>query len=290
MEKHSDGRNEERFGDADAFWHDVLCTTQKAMPDSALRISMNELSNHDHSRFLTRTNRVTGRAGKLGTEAALEGVNMQVMRQAVLIQMTWTGAPTIYYGDEAGLGGFTDPDNRRAYPWGHEDHALILYHRVLTGLRRTSRALRRGSLMRLPDADGLLAYARFTRGKSAEDRNRKKGNADGKISSGRESFIVLININHIPIDYQADITCAGVPPRAELECLLRTDRSGFNADPALLPKDARRREDIDTVPDERLMPVYISDGILRIVLPPESGILLRWKPDQEFSEQDASTY
>lgn len=287
MEKHSDGRNEERFGDADAFWHDVLCTRQKAMPDAALRISMNELSNHDHSRFLTRTNRVTGRADKLGPEAALEGVNMQVLRQAVLIQMTWTGAPTIYYGDEAGLGGFTDPDNRRAYPWGHEDHALILYHKVLTGLRRTSPALRRGSLMRLPDSDGLLAFARFTRGKTADNRGKKKGYTDRKTASGQESFIVLININHIPIDYQADVTCAGVPPRAELECLLRTDRSGFYADPALLPGDARSQKDKDTVPDETLMPVYISDGILRIVLPPESGILLRWRPDQELSAPDA---
>ncbi len=35
--------------------------------------------------------------------------------------MTWPGAPTLYYGDEAGVCGFTDPDNRRTYPWGRED-------------------------------------------------------------------------------------------------------------------------------------------------------------------------
>ena len=52
------------------------------------------------------------------------------MREAVLIQMTWPGAPTIYYGDEAGLCGFTDPDNRRTYPWGREDQELIAYHKA----------------------------------------------------------------------------------------------------------------------------------------------------------------
>ncbi len=286
MEKHSDGRDEERFGDPGAFWHDVLCMNQKAMPDVALRIGMNELSNHDHSRFLTRTSRVVGRVEKLGPEAALEGVKMQVMRQAVMIQMTWTGAPTIYYGDEAGLGGFTDPDNRRTYPWGHEDKDLILYHKVLTGLRHTSRALRQGSLLRLPDADGLLAYARFTRGKTG-DKKAGKDKKDKKRAEHRrlvpktvsnpESFIVLININHIPIEYKADITCAGVPPRAEFECLVRTDRSGFAADRSLMPESAQTQE--ETGIGETLVPVYTSDGILRITLPPESGIVLRWKPE-----------
>ena len=267
MEKHSDRRNEERYGDPDSFWHDVLFTNQSAMPEAALRISMNELSNHDHSRFLTRTNRIVGRTEKAGPEAALEGVKMEVMRQAVLLQMTWTGAPTIYYGDEAGLGGFTDPDNRRTYPWGREDHSLILYHRILTGLRGTSRALRRGSVLRLPDADGLLVYARFTRGDvTVRPADRCP-----------ESFLVLININHDTIEYHADITCAGIPARAELECLLRTERTGYTAARELLPDDETCE---DSSAQEGLLPLYITDGILRISLPPESGILLRWKPRQ----------
>ena len=77
---------------------------------------MNELSNHDHSRFLTRTNHMVGRVDKLGYESASEYTNEAVMREAVIMQMTWVGAPTVYYGDEAGVCGFTDPDNRRTYP------------------------------------------------------------------------------------------------------------------------------------------------------------------------------
>ena len=77
---------------------------------------MNELSNHDHSRFLTRTNHMTGRVEHLGHEAAESYTNSAILREAVVMQMTWPGAPTIYYGDEAGVCGFTDPDNRRTYP------------------------------------------------------------------------------------------------------------------------------------------------------------------------------
>ena len=66
---------------------------------------MNELSNHDHSRFLTRTNGRIGRLTTAGSAAAGEGVNKAVFREAAVIQMTWPGAPTIYYGDEAGRQG-----------------------------------------------------------------------------------------------------------------------------------------------------------------------------------------
>ena len=99
----------------------------------SLQIAMNQLSNHDHSRFLTRTNKKVGRTNTLGPLAAEEDVSRAVMREAVVMQMTWPGAPAIYYGDEAGLCGFTDPDNRRAYPWGNEDREMSLY---LVGFRR----------------------------------------------------------------------------------------------------------------------------------------------------------
>lgn len=62
---------------------------------SQLLCAMNELSNHDHSRFMTRTNEKVGRAATLGTAAAEEGIKPAVFREAVVVQMTWPGAPTI---------------------------------------------------------------------------------------------------------------------------------------------------------------------------------------------------
>ena len=123
MQKHSDDYRQDLLGNAESFWGAMGYHTA-CFATPSLFVAMNELSNHDHSRFLTRTNRKVGRMNTLGPDAAGEGVNRAVMREAVLIQMTWPGAPTIYYGDEAGLCGFTDPDNRRTYPWGREDQKM----------------------------------------------------------------------------------------------------------------------------------------------------------------------
>ena len=84
-----------------------------------------------------------------------------VLREAVLLQMTWNGAPTVYYGDEAGVTGWTDPDNRRTYPWGREDMELIAFHKAAISLRKEYPVLRHGSLKQLYGAYGVLAYGRF---------------------------------------------------------------------------------------------------------------------------------
>ena len=57
--------------------------------------------------------------------------------------------------------GWTDPDNRRTYPWGHEDQNLIDLHKALTRLRREMPVLRRGSVKALCAGHGYIAYARF---------------------------------------------------------------------------------------------------------------------------------
>ena len=102
-----------------------------------------------------------GRITTLGPAAAGAGINKGVFREAVTIQMSWPGAPTVYYADEAGQVGWTDPDNRRTYPWGHEDQSLITLHRDLIRLRRELTVLRDGSLKPLLAEYGRIAYARF---------------------------------------------------------------------------------------------------------------------------------
>ena len=124
---------------------------------------MNELSNHDHSRFLTRTNHKVGRVAFLGHAAASEDVDVDVMREAVLMQMTWPGAPTLYYGDEAGVCGFTDPDNRRTYPWGHENQDLIAYHRAVIRIHKKYPVLTHGSFRFLHGEKNCIAYGRFSK-------------------------------------------------------------------------------------------------------------------------------
>lgn len=160
MEKHSDECNPSLYGDGESFFRSMnYHMSRMHMP--SLQTAMNELSNHDHSRFLTRTNRQVGRIGTHGAEAANEGIQVEVFREAVLIQMTWPGSPTIYYGDEAGVCGWTDPDNRRTYPWGKEDLELIEFHCYMVRLHKNSEALRKGSLKQLLADRQLIAYGRF---------------------------------------------------------------------------------------------------------------------------------
>lgn len=161
MEKHSDEYSEGMFGNSDCF----ISAMQYHMASfyaPSLMTAMNELSNHDHSRFLTRTNHKVGRVAHLGSEAAEHEINKAVFREAVVMQMTWPGAPTIYYGDEAGLCGFTDPDNRRTYPWGREDRELIQFHKDMIAIHKENRELIEGSLKFLANDYQLLCYGRFT--------------------------------------------------------------------------------------------------------------------------------
>ena len=160
MEKHSDSFNAELYQNGREFFNCMLRKMAR-MQIPSLYSAMNELSNHDHSRFLTRTNRVVGRLGTHSTEAAGQGISKAVMREAVVVQMTWPGSPTIYYGDEAGVVGWTDPDCRRTYPWGKEDADLIEMHRTLTKLRKAKPVFAEGSIKPLFADTGIICYARF---------------------------------------------------------------------------------------------------------------------------------
>ena len=161
MEKHSDDYRVDMLGNTEAFCS-AMRHHMSAFYNPSLQTAMNELDNHDHSRFLTRTNHRAGRMTHLGSRSAEENVNKAVLRAAVAVQMTWPGAPTLYYGDEAGVCGYTDPDNRRTYPWGHEDRKLIGYYRDVIRIHKSYKALQTGSIKMLKEKYNILQYVRFT--------------------------------------------------------------------------------------------------------------------------------
>lgn len=160
MEKHSDEFRPDLLGNHEAFMG-AMSHHMSSFMGPSLQVAMNELSNHDHSRFLTRTNHRVGRVMQHGYYAAEENVDTAVLREAVVMQMTWPGAPTLYYGDEAGVCGFTDPDNRRTYPWGRENQELIEFHRQMIRIHKEYSVLTHGSLKMLYGEHNVLAYSRF---------------------------------------------------------------------------------------------------------------------------------
>lgn len=112
---------------------------REAYPPQAFSALMNLLSTHDQPRALHH----------LGEDRD-PALAKRRLRLAAFFQMTYPGAPTIYYGDEVGLGGGEDPFNRAPYPWadqgGHPDTALLADFRRLTRLRHELPVLRHGSL------------------------------------------------------------------------------------------------------------------------------------------------
>jgi len=160
LEKHSDRYDGHLYQNSQAFMCAML-ENMSRMQTPSLMAAMNELSNHDHSRFLTRTNHRVGRLDSAGAQGASENLDYGIFRAAAIIQMTWPGAPTIYYGDEAGVCGWTDPDNRRTFPWGRENLELIEFHKYLSGIRKRNKAFRNGSFKSLLAENGMIAYGRF---------------------------------------------------------------------------------------------------------------------------------
>lgn len=205
VSKHSTEKREDMYNDADVFWGTMIYQMGK-LPIQSIMTSMNELSNHDHSRFLTRTNRRIGRLQTEGSESAARGIDKAVLREAVLLQMTWPGAPTVYYGDEAGLVGWTDPDNRRTYPWGKEDKDLIEFHKEAIYLRKENPVLRHGSLHHLYGEYGVIAYGRFDR----EDK-----------------FLIVLNNSEDSKPVSIPEWEIGMDLNGVLENCLMTNRDGF---------------------------------------------------------------
>ena len=160
VDKHSDNSNPGMRGDAGTFKLTMQYQMSR-MQNQSLLVAMNELSNHDHSRFLTRTNRMVGRVGTAGTAAASQDIDTAICKQSVLIQMTLPGAPTLYYGDEAGVCGWTDPDNRRTYPWGYENFEILEFYRETIAIHRQHKVFKTGSYKPLVEQRDLLCYGRF---------------------------------------------------------------------------------------------------------------------------------
>jgi glycosidase len=122
-----------------------LAAIREQYPPQALAASMSIIGSHDTVRALTEA----------------RGDKNMLMLMA-LMQFTSPGMPTIYYGDEAGLEGNKDPDDRRTYPWGAEDQHLIEFYRMLSATRHEWSALRTGEYIDIAyDLEkDFYAYAR----------------------------------------------------------------------------------------------------------------------------------
>jgi glycosidase len=150
-----------------------LASVREDYPDAAYYSLMNLLDSHDTARLLWQLTPGGENRAEKEENAANVGAGKQRVRLASLIQYTLPGAPTVYYGDEVGMTGADDPDDRRTYPWtdtgGSPDTALYAHYKSLAALRKGTPALVGGDFRVLlaDDAANAVAYGRKTGSQAA---------------------------------------------------------------------------------------------------------------------------
>lgn len=155
-------------GDAAGF-REAMETLRENYPKDAFYNCMNFLGNHDTPRVMTVLGAEGGAVSPdMGAAHIMTDVEYargeKRLKIASLIMFAFPGSPTVYYGDEAGMEGQSDPFNRRTYPWGREDAELLQWYKRLADIRNSSRALREGGIEYLRAEGGILAFSRRFRG------------------------------------------------------------------------------------------------------------------------------
>ncbi len=178
------------------------------------------------------------------------GLERRLQRLIVLAQMTIPGAPMVYYGDEAGMWGATDSDDRMPMPWpdlqfapqatdprgfartpddANYDTAVAQYYRSAIALRHRYASLRRGTFQQVAVNDSLKAIA-FTR---------------------------------------------SIPGEAVLTCLNRSDSTVTLSIPlATLPPGASYAVTFSSAMDSSTPSISFVTGFLNVTIPPVAGVLI----------------
>jgi len=146
--------------------HNVVTSIIDNYPSNVVHCLMNMLGTHDTRRILTalggkemhHANKEVKSHTKMTEAERLHAI--ELLKLAVLLQMTLPGVPCIYYGDEAGMEGYEDPFNRRCYPWGNEEHDLLLWYKKIGQIRKNLSVFKEGSYKTIHSDDSVFIFQR----------------------------------------------------------------------------------------------------------------------------------
>ena len=155
--------------------------------------------------------------------------------------LQWPGAPTVYYGDEAGVCGFTDPDNRRTYPWGQEDQEMITFHKEMIRIHKQNKELINGSLIKLYAQPFVIGYGRFTQ---------------------EEQTVVIVNSSDCIRDVTVNVWRAGVPANTRMNRLMVTTNEGFNTEEVQVPIVNGKLE-VSLLPQSAIVLKHRNKGLMK---------------------------
>lgn len=137
---------------------------------------LNLIGSHDTARFLTECHD-----------------NIEKMKLAICFQFTYVGVPYIYYGDEIGLCGGEDPQNRKCMIWNEkfQNHDLLNFYKKMITIRKKHPTFVHGDFKEISGENNILSYSR---------------------EYNNEKYIIIINNNDHSeyIDLNANYTCTNL--------------------------------------------------------------------------------
>jgi cyclomaltodextrinase len=173
-----------------------LTTGRNLYPVQASLSMMNLIDSHDTERFI---NQADG--------------NVKRLFLAALFSMTYPGVPHIYYGDEVGLEGGKDPDNRRPFPWDWSEYQkrreIHEFYQKLTGFRNNYSALRTGNFQSVYSENKTMVYLR---------RDREN------------TFLIVLHNEENPETLHLNLHGFGLQSRSRWKDLLRDQTYTVNSD------------------------------------------------------------
>ena len=144
----------------------ALYTVTFNMPREIRNKAMNLLGSHDTERILTALAAPLAN-GKSNRELSLFRMNSNEYKtakrrllSAYTVLTCLPGIPVVYYGDEAGVEGYSDPFNRKSFPWGKEDNEILMHYRKCAQLRKNNTTLIKGEFNILSLEKDIFAFER----------------------------------------------------------------------------------------------------------------------------------
>ncbi|HBW33868.1 bifunctional glycogen debranching protein GlgX/4-alpha-glucanotransferase [Desulfosporosinus sp. BICA1-9] len=129
--------------------------------------AMNLIGSHDRERILTLLGEAPDEKALIENEKQSYRLSPEARELAVqrlklvsLIQMTFPGVPCVYYGDEVGLEGYSDPYNRATYPWNREDQEILLWYKTMIRLRLEYEVLQSGDFQSFYSEPDIYGFKR----------------------------------------------------------------------------------------------------------------------------------